>query len=84
MVLGGDGTFIVGNEAIADWKLLGNRLILQGRSSRKSNGELAVFEVEQWGGGCIRAKGPEGSSRCWCDAPMAGRPAFAATRNNDY
>ena len=45
MVLGGDGTFIVGNEAIADWKLLGNRLILQVRSSRKSNGELAVFEV---------------------------------------
>lgn len=42
MVLSGDGTFIVGDEATADWKLLGNRLIFQARSSRKSNGGLAV------------------------------------------
>ena len=83
MVLGGDGTFIVGNEAIADWKLLGNRLILQVRSSRKSNGELAVFEVERWGSGCIRAQGPEGSSPCWCDAPTAdGRERSTGVRRD--
>jgi hypothetical protein len=70
MVLSGDGTFIVGNEATADWKLLGNRLIFQARSGGKSNGDCPC-EVERWGGGRIRAAGPEGSSPCWCDAPAS-------------
>ncbi len=61
MILGDDGTFIVGNEATGDWKLLGNRLILQARSTRKADGELAVFEVEPLGSGRIRAKGPDGT-----------------------
>ena len=61
MVLGADGTFIVGNEATGDWKLLGNRLILQARSTNKPGGDLAVFEVEPLGSGRIRAKGPDGT-----------------------
>ncbi|MGB3317610.1 MAG: hypothetical protein WBF65_06145 [Sphingopyxis granuli] len=61
MILGEDGTFVVGSEAAGDWKLLGNRLILQARSTRKSEGDLAVFEVEPLGNGRIRAKGPDGT-----------------------
>ncbi|WP_148650825.1 hypothetical protein [Sphingopyxis granuli] len=61
MILGDDGTFVMGSEAAGDWKLMGNRLILQARSTRKSEGDLVVLEVEPLGNGRIRAKGPDGT-----------------------
>ena len=69
MILGDDGTFVMGSEAAGDWKLMGNRLILQARSTRKSEGDLVVLEVEPLGTGRIRAKGPDGTTSVLMKCP---------------